>query len=104
MANRDFREMRQAAKPLQALQSDILPGGHTPAKRVCERGGVGVSGQADLTSPRLERARKRLRVQLHPIATDGGRPSHRIGYWINEQADPDPNLLDIPNDGRQLVD
>src|SRR5688572_24144999 len=102
MANRHFPQMREQAEKRQVLQIEIVTCIDAEAQRMCEFRRFGVRFDARITSARFERTGKRFGVQLYPIATDRGRPFHRIGDRIDEQAHPNPDLLETPDNRREL--
>src|SRR5688572_30053748 len=77
-----------------------MTGIDSEAEGMCLLGGAGIDGER-LVSGRaaaLDRARERFRIQLHPVRTDLRRPSDWRFLRVDEQADADSRLAQLPDD------
>ena len=105
MTDRDLIQMRKRAEQLEVVEVEIVAGVDAQARLMGElrrplvlakcrcRGG---------TTP-LERPRERLGVELDAVGAGSGRKPDRLFGRVDEQADADPERLQLTNDRRQVA-
>ena len=103
VADRDFLQVRQPPEERKIGQIEIVSCVHTKTQRVRQLGGISVSSEARFALAGFERACKRLRIQLDPIAAHRCGPPDRVGNGIDEHTDADPDLFHPADDGFEIV-